>query len=93
MVFQKETRSPAVFLMDLLNLYEFSQFEFDALETQILNTPNYNLSRLINGKDLDIFLSISNRPNVFKNAANGFDLEKFRNSTLGIRLEPLGVLA
>jgi hypothetical protein len=87
-----ETRSPAVFLIDLLNLYEFSQSEFDVLETQILNSPNYNLSRLINGKDLDMFLSISNRPHVFKNAADGFELEQFRNSTLGIRLQPLGVL-
>ena len=87
-----ETLSPAAFLIDLLNLYDFSQSEYDVLETQILNSPNYTLSRLINGKDLDMFLSISNRPHVFRNAADKFELVQFRNTTLGIRLEPLGVL-
>lgn len=87
-----ETRSPAAFLNDLLNLYDFSQSEYKVMETQILNAPNYTLSRLINGKDLNVFLSISNRPHVFEKAAEGLELEQFRNSTLGIRLEPLEVL-
>ena len=61
-------------------------------EKEILNAPNYALSRLINGKDLNTFLSLSNMPNVYQNAADGFDLEQFRNTNLGKKLQPLGVL-
>jgi hypothetical protein len=89
---QNATRSPNILLANLLELYDFSEPEFDARKNEILNAPNYSLSRLINGKDLNMFLSISNMPHVYQNAADGFDLEQFRNSNLGKKLQPLGVL-
>ena len=89
---QNATRSPNILLANLLELYDFTEPEFDARKNEILNAPNYSLSRLINGKDLNMFLSISNMPHVYQNAADGFDLEQFRNSNLGKKLQPLGVL-
>jgi hypothetical protein len=89
---RNDTCSPATFLNDLLGLYDYSESEFREKEKEILNAPNYALSRLINGKDLNTFLSLSNMPNVYQNAADGFDLEQFRNTNLGKKLQPLGVL-
>ena len=86
------TQSPEVLLPHLLELFSLSETEYQSMSNDIHNSSNYALSRLVNGKDLNTFLSLSGMPDVYVQMAEKFSLEIFRNTQLGEQLEPLGVL-
>ena len=92
MFHENENHSPDTLLTNLLELFSLSNLEYQSISNEILNSPDYTLSRVVNGKDLNTFLSLSGMPDVFERMAREFNLETFRDTLLGIQLEPLGVL-
>ena len=92
MFHENENQSLEALRTNMLELFSLSELEYQSMSNDILNSPNYALSRLVNGKDLNTFFSLSGMPNVFERMAREFNLEIFRKTHLGEQLEPLGVL-
>ena len=86
--------NPDIFLDSVLTLYNLERTDFNRLSQEIEESLNYSLPRIVNGKDLDEFLTLSGiGTDIFRKLYSLYTPKMFRTTNLGRVFVEKGLLA